>query len=323
MTDFTIPMPVVLDEGRVREILRLPEAIAVTRQALIAQAAGQVTQPDPWHLEIPQVQGEVHIKGAYVHGATYYAAKLASGFYANAQAGIPVSSGLSMIADAQTGYPVVIALDNGYLTDVRTAAAGALASDALARTNAEVVAVVGPGTQGALQLRALLELRKPTQLRVYGPNKDRAEAFATRMRKLHTWKVTVTGSAQEAMEGADIVTTATPSREPHLFGEWLKPGAHVTAIGADMDGKRELAPSVLEAAALVAADDIAQCGRVGELQYAAEAILGGGAVVALGDILTGRSPGRTGDEQITVADLTGLGAEDAAVGAFVAQAVTT
>ncbi|WP_214412062.1 NAD(P)-binding domain-containing protein [Sphaerisporangium fuscum] len=321
MTDVIIPAPVVLDEARVRELLRLPDAIAVTRQALIAQAAGHVTQPDPWHLEIPQVRGEVHIKGGYLHGSTHFAAKLATGFYANSQAGIPVSSGLSVIADAQTGYPVVIALDNGYLTDVRTAAAGALASDALARKDADVVAVIGPGIQGALQLRALLELRKPTQVRVYGPNKERAEAFATRMRELHTWKVTVTDSVQQAVEGADIITTATPSRKPHLFGEWLKPGTHVTAIGADMDGKRELAASVLTATGLIAADDLAQCRRVGELQYATKTVLDSATVVALGDVLAGRVPGRTSDDQITVADLTGLGAEDAAVGTVIAQAV--
>jgi ornithine cyclodeaminase len=313
-----VPAPVVLTEDKVREILPMIEAIGVTREALVAQAAGRVTQPDPWHLEIPQVRGEVHIKGAYVHGATHYAAKLATGFYANAQAGLPVSSGLSLIADAKTGHPAVIALDNGYLTDVRTAAAGALATDALARADADVVALIGPGVQGGLQLEALLHLRKPTELRVYGTDPARAEKFAERMRDLHTWTVTVAASTQQAIEGADIVTTATPTREPHIFGEWLKPGAHVTAIGADMEGKRELARSVLEAAALVAADDVAQCRSVGELQYAPDTT----ATVALGDVLAGRAPGRTADDQITVADLTGLGAEDAAVGTYVAQALT-
>lgn len=312
-----IQAPVVLTEDQVREILPMIEALGVTKGALVAQAGGLVTQPDPWHLEIPDVHGEVHIKGAYIHGATHYAAKLATGFYANAQAGLPVSSGLSLIADAKTGYPAVIALDNGYLTDVRTAAAGALATDALARTDADVVAVIGPGIQGHLQMEALLHLRKPTELRVYGTNRARAETFAERMRDLHSWTVTVAATVQEAIEGADIVTTATPAREPHIFGEWLKPGAHVTAIGADMAGKRELAPSVLEAASLVAADDVAQCRRVGELQYAPAAT----ATVELGDVLADRAQGRTADDQITVADLTGLGAEDAAVGTYIAHAL--
>jgi len=317
-----IQAPAVLTEDQVREILPMIEAIGVTKGALVAQAGGLVTQPDPWHLEIPEVRGEVHIKGAYIHGATHYAAKLATGFYANSQMGLPVSSGLSLIADAKTGYPAVIALDNGYLTDVRTAAAGALATDALARTDADVVAVIGPGIQGHLQMEALLHLRKPAELRVYGTNRSRAETFAERMRGLHSWTVTVAASAKEAIEGADIVTTATPAREPHIFGEWLKPGAHVTAIGADMAGKRELAPSVLEAASLVAADDVAQCRRVGELQYAPAAPAATAtATVELGDVLAGRSQGRTADDQITVADLTGLGAEDAAVGTYVARAL--
>jgi ornithine cyclodeaminase len=318
MTDTAVPTPAVLTADRVREILPLPTVIAVTRNALIAQAAGQVTQPAPWHLEIPDIGGEVHIKGAYVHDATHYVAKLATGFYANTQAGLPVSSGLSIIADARTGYPVLIALDNGYLTDARTAAAGMLATDALARADADVVALIGPGIQGGLQMQALLELRRPTRLRVYGTNAARAEAFAARMRELHDWQVSVAPTAQAAMEDADIVTTATPTREPHIFGEWLKPGAHVTAVGADMEGKRELAPSVLRAAALVAADDIAQCRRVGELQYASPDT----PTVALGDVLAGHHQGRTSNDQITIADLTGLGAEDAAVGTYLAQALT-
>ncbi|MFC4909796.1 hypothetical protein [Actinomadura gamaensis] len=316
MSEPARPVPAVLTEDRVRELLPLPAAIEATREALIAQAAGRVTQPGPWHLEIPEARGEVHIKGAYVHGTGYYAAKLATGFYGNTAKGLPVSSGLSVVADAATGFPVVIALDGGYLTDARTAAAGALATDALARPDAEVVALIGPGIIGELTLAALPVLRRPSELRIYGPTGSRARAAAERLAASHGWTATVAPDARRAVEGAHIVITATPTRAPHLDGAWLAPGAHVTALGADMAGKRELLHSVLERADVIAADDVTQSRAVGELQYAPDL-----PAVALGDVLASRVPGRTDPAQITVADLTGLGAEDAAVAARIAAAV--
>lgn len=306
----------VVSEEEVRALVGPALALTVTRQALVAQAAGAVTQPDPWHLEIPGVRGEVHIKGGYLHGASHFAAKLATGFYANGDKGLPVSSGLSVIANAETGFPEVIALDNGYLTELRTGAAGAAATEALSRPDAAVVAVIGPGAQARYQLRALLEVRDPAELRVHGRNPERAAAFAEEMRALHGWTVVVARSAEEAVRGADVIHTVTPSREPVLSGAWLSPGAHVTAVGADMAGKRELDAAVLERADVVAADDVRQCRAVGELQYAGER-----AAVALGDVIAGRVPGRTSPGQITVADLTGLGAEDAAIGAALARAL--
>ncbi|WP_067804956.1 hypothetical protein [Actinomadura formosensis] len=307
--------PAVLTEEQVRELLPLSEALDVTRDALIAQAQGEVTQPDPWHLDIPASRGEVHVKGAWQHGAEYFAVKFATGFYGNGDKGLPVASGLSIIADATTGFPVAVALDNGYLTEARTAAAGALATHALARSDARVAAVIGPGMQGRAQMQALLELREVEELRVYGPNHAKASDFAEHMRTLHGWKVTVASSAEQAVRGAGIITTATPTRQPHIYREWLSHGAHITAVGADQPGKRELAPSVLAAADLLAADDINQARRNGELQYTDPERP---RVVALGDVLAGRTPGRASPADITIADLTGLGVQDAAVGTAIA-----
>jgi ornithine cyclodeaminase len=314
------PAPVVLTEEQVRAILPTAEAVTVTRDALVAQAEGAVTQPDPWHLDIPEARGEVHVKGAYRHGASHFAVKLATGFYGNAEAGLPTGSGLSIVVDARTGFPVVIALDNGYLTTARTAAAGAIATDALARPDAEVVALIGPGAQGHAQMRALLELRHPTALRLFGGEPEHTAAFAAAMRELHDWDVRVAASAEEAVRGADIVITATPSRAPLVHGAWLSPGAHVTAIGADQPGKRELADDVLTRADVVAADDIAQSRRNGELQYGTATRA---EPIALGAVLAGHTKGRVTPDQITIADLTGLGVEDAAVGTYVARALPT
>ncbi|HEX4815955.1 MAG TPA: hypothetical protein VFV66_24680 [Nonomuraea sp.] len=309
--------PAVLTEDQVRKLLPLSAALEVTRDALIAQAQGKVTQPGPWHLDIPTSRGEVHVKGAWQHGAGYFAVKLATGFYGNGDKGLPVASGLSIIADATTGFPVAIALDNGYLTEARTAAAGALATDALARPDARVAALIGPGMQGNAQMQALLELRDLDELRVYGPNTTKTARFAEHMRTLHSWNVTIAATAEQAVRGAGIITTVTPTREPHIHGEWLASGAHITAVGADQPGKRELTSSALAAADVLAADDIDQARRNGELQYA-DPTGGQPRLVALGDVLAGTVPGRTSPADITIADLTGLGVQDAAVGTAVA-----
>ncbi|MFI2433021.1 ornithine cyclodeaminase family protein [Streptomyces sp. NPDC018693] len=318
-----VPAVPVLTEAQVRRLLPQDRVLEATRQALIAHAAGAVSQPAPWHLEVTgpggSPQGEVHVKGAHLHGAPHYAIKLATGFYGNRALGLPVSGGLSVVADAATGHPVLIVLDNGYLTDIRTGAAGALATHALARADARRIALIGPGAQAEHQLRALLRLRRPADLVLHGRDRDRAEAFADRARALHPWRVTVAADAEEAVRGADIVLTVTPSRQPVVRGEWLGPGTHITAVGADMEGKRELDASVLRRAVLVAADDPDQCRRTGELQHAAPAgTTASPRVEALGHILAGVSPGRRSAAEITVADLTGLGAQDSAVAALLA-----
>ncbi|MDI2131496.1 hypothetical protein [Yinghuangia seranimata] len=317
-----LPVPVVVPEAEVRSLVTAEAALRVTREALVAQAAGAVSQPEPWHLEVPSAQGEVHIKGAHIHGATHFAAKYATGFYRNKELGLPTGSGLSIVADAETGFPVAIALDNGYLTDVRTGAAGAAAAAALARPDADAVGLIGIGVQAGYQIEALLQVRNPSRLFVYGRDRAAADAFAERMRTLHPWSVAVVDSAEAAVRPADIVVTVTPSRDAIVQGAWLRPGAHVTAVGADMEGKRELALDVLTRADVVAADDVAQCLRVGELQYAAAAgVVERLRLVALGDVIAGRAAGRTSPDQITVADLTGIGAEDAAIGSALVEAL--
>ncbi len=316
----------VLTEAQVRTLLPPAEALDVVREAMIAQARGKVSKPAPWHLEVPaadaSVHGEVHVKGAYVHDASHYTVKLATGFFGNRELGIPVSSGLSVIADATTGFPTVIALDNGYLTDVRTGAAGALAAQVLSRIDSHRVALIGPGHQADYQLRALLQVRNPRELVVHGRDRARAKAFARRAQALHSWEVQVAADSEEAVRRADIIITVTPSRAPYLHGEWIKPGAHITAVGSDMEGKQELHLSALRRAAVVAADDPDQCLHIGELQHAAKVgITDTLNIEALGDVLAGLHPGRSSETEITIADLTGLGAQDAAMGARLATAL--
>ena len=311
----------VLREADIRRLMGPREALPAVRDAFARLARGEATLPGVIGLDIPEHQGEVHVKGAYLHGARYYSIKEAAGFYANAARKLPVSSGLVLVFDAATGFPAALLLDNGYLTELRTGAAGALAADLLARREAETVAIVGTGSQARYQLEALLEVRRPRRVLAHGRSRDRASAYAREMADRFGVTVEVAASVREAVEPADLVVTTTPSREPLVRAEWLRAGTHVTAVGSDGSAKQELDTAVLARADKVVADSLSQCLRLGEIHHAvAEGVIRAEDVYAeLGEIAAGLKQGRTSDAEVTVADLTGVGVQDAAV----AEAVTS
>lgn len=311
----------VLDEASIRALIGPAQALAVVAEAFAALAGGRATLPGVIQLDLPQSRGEVHVKGAHLHGSAFYSIKVAAGFYDNPGLGLPVGSGLVLVFDAQTGAPCAILLDNGYLTELRTGAAGALAARHLARARVDTVGIVGCGGQARYQLEALLEVRRPRRVRVWGRSRERAEACAREMEAHFGVAAEAVSTVREAVADSDVVVTVTPSREPLVRGEWLRPGTHVTAVGSDGPGKRELDAAALAGADKVVVDRLDQCLRFGELHHAVAAgVLAPERVWAeLGELAAGLKPGRTSDAEITIADLTGVGVQDAAVAAFVAQ----
>lgn len=309
----------VLLEAEIRSLIGPAQALREVRDAFAKLARGQATLPGVIGLDIPQHKGEIHVKGAYIHGAPFFAVKAATGFYDNPARGLPMSGGLMLVFDATTGLLAAILFDNGFLTELRTGAAGALAADLLARRVLRRVGIVGSGSQARYQLEALLGVRRPEQVVVWGPSADRAAACALEMRERFGVAATAGPVLREAVVGSDIVITVTPSRVPLVEADWIGPGTHVTAVGSDGPDKIELAPAVLAKAGKVVADSLAQCLRLGEIHHAVDAgLLRPEAVHAeLGEVAAGLKPGRSSDDEITVADLTGLGIQDAAVAGFV------
>jgi ornithine cyclodeaminase len=305
----------VLLEAEIRELIGPAAAYAAVRDAFIALARGQATLPGVIGFDVPAHQGEVHVKGAYLHGRPFYSIKEAAGFYSNAEKGVPVGSGLVLVFDATTGFLAAVLFDNGYLTELRTGAAGALAADLLARRRVRKAAVIGAGSQARFQVEALALVRRPESIAVFSRTPAQSAAYAREMERRVGVPVAVAVSAQAAVEGSDVVITATPSRAPIVHAEWLGPGTHVTAVGADGPEKWELEPAVLARADKVVVDHLDQCLRLGELHHAVEAgLLAAGDVWAeLGELAAGLKPGRQSDDEITVADLTGVGIQDAAV----------
>jgi ornithine cyclodeaminase len=310
----------VLDSDDVRRLVSMADAIAAVREAFAAADRGGAVMPAPFGMHLPDSGGEVHVKGAYLTGAPVFAVKTATGFYRNAERGLPVSGGMTMVHDAATGRLQMLIADGGLLTELRTAAAGAVAADLLARPGARSAAVIGVGGQARYQLQALLNVRPIEHVTVWGRRRPAAEQYQRDMAAAGV-PVSIAATAREAVQGAEVVITATSSTAPLIEAGWLARGAHVTAVGADMPHKQELDPRILAAADKYVPDSIDAAAESAELHHALEAgLLAVGSVYGeLTAVASGRLAGRTGDDELTVADLTGLGIQDAAVAALAAR----
>lgn len=312
----------VLSEEQLRERIHLsPAMIDVIEKAFATLAGGGVVMPPVMSMHMPDVNGELDVKTAYVPGLPGFAVKLSPGFFDNPSKGLPSTSGLMVVLSAETGRVRAVLLDNGYLTDLRTAAAGGVAARHLSREDSRHAAIFGAGLQARLQLQALAMVRPIEKAVIWARDPVKAEALAREMdgEGLHCRAV---ADAEEAAGFADVIVTTTPASRPILKAEWLRPGQHVTAMGSDQAGKNELDPLCLDRADLYVADRVSQTELMGELRAA----IGAGffpdrsGIPELGGIVTGRHPGRTGPDQITIADLTGTGVQDTAIAMHVLAA---
>lgn len=306
----------VLNERELRDCVKLDqEAVSAVADAFTALNAGGVQMPPVVHLDVPDHEGDMDVKMAYVPGFDSYALKASTGFFNNPAKGLPSQSGLMVLFTAETGRVQAVLLDNGYLTDVRTAAAGAVAARHCARADARVAVILGTGVQARLQLKALALVRPIGTAIIWGRDGEKAAHAAQELAQETGLNVEPTSALAAAVKTADIVVTTTPAHEPILRAEWLQPGVHVTAMGSDAPGKNEVEPEVLARADRLIVDSRAQCRKLGELRSAIEsgALPEDAAVTELGAITAGQATGRDGDDQVTLCDLTGTGVQDTAI----------
>jgi ornithine cyclodeaminase len=303
----------ILTEAELRQCVELDlEVIDAVADAFTALAVGRVVMPPILHMDLPEVRGEVDVKTAYVSGLPSFALKVSPGFFGNPELGLPSVSGMMMLLSAGTGRLEALHLDNGYLTDVRTAAAGAVAARHLAREDARIAGVIGAGVQARLQMAALAKVLPIERVLVWARDGARGDACAEDLASRLGLDAIAVSSAERLVLEADVVVTTTPAREPLVVADWLHPGLHVTAVGSDAPDKNELHPAVLERADLVVCDARAQCAHLGELHHALDQGIDP-PTVELGEITGGTKPGRTQADQITVCDLTGTGVQDTAI----------
>ncbi|QDZ12497.1 ectoine utilization protein EutC [Devosia ginsengisoli] len=311
MTDITI-----LTEAALRHLVPLDlDAIACVEDAFRALATKPVVMPPIMRLDIAEARGEVDVKTAYVPGIDSFAIKISPGFFDNPKLGLPSVNGLMVLLSARTGLVEALLLDNGYLTDIRTAAAGAVAARHLSRSDASSAAIIGGGAQARLQLAALCLVRPIRRAVLWSRDRAKAETLAAEIVAEHGIAVSVAATAEAAVAEADIIVTTTPSSTPLIRAEWLRPGQHLTAMGSDAEHKNEIDPAALARADLYVPDSLAQTRLLGELHHAIAAglVAADQDFAALGAIIAGQASGRTSPNQITFADLTGTGVQDTAI----------
>ncbi|MDU9024180.1 cyclodeaminase [Pseudomonas corrugata] len=306
----------LLSEADLRSCVALDlPSIDAVEQAFVLLATAAVAMPPILRLDIPEHNGEVDVKTAYLPGLERFAIKVSPGFFDNPKLGLPSLNGMMMLLSARTGLLDALLLDNGYLTAVRTAAAGAVAARCLSRQQSRCVALIGAGEQAALQLQALRLVRPVDEVRVWARDGQKAKAFSVELARSTGLSVTMCPDIDSAMEGVDIAVTCTPSREPLIEARHLHPGLHITAMGSDAEHKNEISPQALAAVDRYVADRLSQTRVLGELHHAlaAGAVRDESALAELGQVLAGQRPGRTDEAQVTLCDLTGTGAQDTAI----------
>ena len=278
-------------------------------EGFIAYSQGRAVIPPVGELVMQDPPGDVHIKYGYLTGDDYYVIKIASGFYENAKLNLPTGSGLMLVFSQKTGVLEAVLLDEGYLTDIRTAVAGAIAAKYLAPPDVKRIGIVGAGMQARLQLEYLAPVTDCRDVLVWAPSEDEFAAYQRDMGE-KGFNVSTTSDAGNIMASCNLIVTTTPATAPILSGQ-VQPGTHITAMGSDTPEKQELDAEILQHADLVVADSISQCLERGEIHQALKSnAITEADLVELGSIIAGDATGRKSDDQITIADLTGVAVQD-------------
>jgi ornithine cyclodeaminase len=313
-------MPVkIITLPEIKAVLPMLDLLPALEAGFIAYSAGAAFVPPVGELLLEK--GEVHIKYGYLEHDDYYVIKIASGFYANPTLGLPSSNGLMLVFSQHTGALVCILLDEGHLTDIRTALAGAIAARVLAPDRVERIGIVGTGIQARAQLVHLKPVVECRAVLAWGRGPEQLASYRTAM-AAEGFQVSTTLDAAEILQTCNLVVTTTPAAEPLLYAHDLQAGTHLTAVGSDTPHKQELDSAILQQADLVVADSIPQCLARGEIFRALQAgVLTTDHLVELGEILAGSHPGRTSENQLTVADLTGVAVQDIQIATAVYRAL--
>ncbi len=302
-------MATVIDLDQIKTLVTDLDVVAAMEEGFIQYSNGNTVVPPVGELLFEKPKGDVHLKYGYIKNDDYYVIKIASGFYENPKLGLPSSQGMMLLFDQKTGIPKAILLDEGFLTDIRTAAAGALAAKYFAPKEISSIGILGTGIQARLQLEYLQFHTPCKEVCVWGRKAENVDRFVAHFKK--EFNVQVAESPAEVAQTANLIVTTTPSEVPLLQAEDIREGTHITAVGSDTEHKQELASGVLQKADLVIADSIPQSKSRGEVYRAVQdGVIEAATVTELGTVIQQPNLQRTSDQQISVVDLTGVAVQD-------------
>lgn len=295
---------------QIKEVLKHLQPIKDIEEGFIAYSEGNAKIPPVGEMIFEKPPGDVHIKYGYIVDDDYYVIKIASGFIESPDSNQYTSDGLLLLFKKGTGELVCALMDECHLTNVRTAAAGAVAARYLAPKHIDCVGIMGAGAQGRMQLEFLESIINCREVMVWGMNQKELDEYLKYM-ELSDYNIRTTLRAEDIADSCNFIVTATPSKAPLLTADLIRKGTHITAMGSDTPEKQELDQKILQKADIVVADSISQCLLRGEIHQALKAgVLKKEGIVELGNVIVNPKLQRTSEEQITIADLTGVAVQD-------------
>ncbi|MBX7170847.1 MAG: hypothetical protein K1X72_07815 [Pyrinomonadaceae bacterium] len=306
-------MTKIYNLDQIKEVINFSEIIEIIAEGFVFYSQGKTVVPPVGYLGFENA--DVHIKYGYIRDDDFYVIKIASGFYENPKIGLPSSNGLMLVFSQKTGELLAVLLDEGYLTDIRTAAAGAVAAKYLAPKKIDCIGIVGCGIQARLQLELLKEATECRKVIVWGRNHEKLNQYQQEMSE-KGFEIETTTNISDITENCQLIVTTTPAKNPLIFADQIKKGTHITAVGADAEGKQELEAKIFDLADIVVADSLAQCVDHGDLSHAN---IAKESIIELGNVVSNPDFQRKTDEQITVADLTGVAVQDIQIAKYVYQ----
>ncbi|MBW1932661.1 MAG: ornithine cyclodeaminase family protein [Deltaproteobacteria bacterium] len=296
--------------AQIKDVLKSLQPIQEIEEGFVAYSKGKAVIPPVGELLFKEPPGDVHIKYGYLLDDDYYAIKIASGFFESPSSSRYTSDGLILLFKKGTGELACALLDKCHLTNIRTAAAGAVSAKYLAPKNIDCIGVIGAGTQGRMQVEYLAPVIDCKDVMVWGMNQNELDEYRKDMEPLG-YNVKTTLNTEDIAAHCNLIVTATPSKSPLLSADKVCKGTHITAMGSDTPEKIELDPKILQKADIVVADSISQCLVRGEIHQALKAgVLEKERIVELGNVIVRPELRRTSEEQITIADLTGVAVQD-------------
>ena len=323
MSDSERPQILTLDD--IKQRINVPRLIGEIETGFVLYSADRVVVPPVGFLHFDEPPGDVHIKYGYVTDDDVYVLKMASGFYNNPALGLSVSDGLILVFNQKTGQLQYILLDECWLTDMRTAAAGAVAAKHLAPTTVNSIGIVGTGTQARMQLEMLNEVVDCNSCYIWGRNPGNVQSMIEDLLSQDTiksWGLNIKAATdiEELTANCNLFVTTTSAKQALILADQVQAGTHITAMGSDDHGKQELQAELLAKADRVVADSISQCVDHGECLYAVkDKHIKADSILELGNVIKNPGIGRSSDEQITIADLTGVAIQDIQIAKMVAR----
>lgn len=311
----------IFNLDQIKASLKDIDTVEAIEQGFVAYSHKKAVIPPIGEMIFENPPGDVHIKYGYIIGDDFYVIKIAAGFYENTKLNLPNCSGLMLVFKQKTGELACILLDEGYLTNLRTAAAGAVVAKYFAPKSVQRIGIFGAGTQGRMQLEHLKPVVDCNEVIVWGLNREELDAYKTDVEPLG-FRIQTTMNSEDIASSCNLIVTATPAKSPLLKAAQTRKGTHITAMGSDTPEKNELEPGILRAADIVVADSISQCRSRGEISVALKAgLIEEKDIVELGHAILDEKLRRTTEDQITVADLTGVAVQDIQISKAVYKAL--